>query len=195
MSPPRALKLLSNSVIVERDVFTRAPTEPVTAHAVGHYPLVLLAHRVTPRIAMEPTRFRHSPKSSDIPRWPPCCPTQSPTSTRTSPPSYSTRLFLSAPSPCHPRGRLSTHRHPSIHPPHPRLRPNTPHQQSVASRETHWLITVFTRPPMRRPNLCRHAWPHQRVAFCGRHGSSDAAGSTPRGRKLAAPGSARTRCR
>jgi len=68
MSPARALELLSNSVIVERDVLTRAPTEPLTTHAVGHHPLVLLTHdfatrghidayfverRVTPRIAME----------------------------------------------------------------------------------------------------------------------------------------------
>ena len=117
MSPPRALKLLSNSVIVERDVFTRAPTEPVTAHAVGHYPLVLLTrdfathgyidayfveHRVTPRIAMETSSIqalteivRHTPLAT-------CCPTQSPTSTRTSPPPRSTRPFPSAPSSCSP---------------------------------------------------------------------------------------------
>jgi hypothetical protein len=66
MSPARAPRLLSNSVIVERDVFTRAPTEQVTAHAVGH----TASHPESP---WKPTRFRHSPKSSDIPRWPPCC--------------------------------------------------------------------------------------------------------------------------
>ena len=74
MSPARALKLLSNSVIVERDVFTRAPTEQVTAHAVGHHTLVLLTHRVTPRIAMEtnsiqaPTEIvRHTPLATVLP--------------------------------------------------------------------------------------------------------------------------------
>jgi LysR family cyn operon transcriptional activator len=76
-------------VIVERDVFTRAPTEPVTAHAVGHYPLVLVTrdfatrghidayfveHRVRPRIAMETNSIqalteivRHTPLATVLP--------------------------------------------------------------------------------------------------------------------------------
>ena len=74
MSPARAPRLLSNSVIVERDVFTRAPTEKVTAHAVGHHALVLLTHRVTPRIAMETNSIqalteivRHTPLATVLP--------------------------------------------------------------------------------------------------------------------------------
>ena len=74
MSPARTLRLFANSVIVERDVFTRAPTEQVTAHAVGHHALVLLTHRVTPRIAMETNSIqalteivRHTPLATVLP--------------------------------------------------------------------------------------------------------------------------------
>ncbi len=131
MSPARALELLSNSVIVERDVLTRAPTEPLTAHAVGHHPLVLLTHdfatrghidayfverRVTPRIAMETNSIqalteivRHTSLATVVPD-------AVTHQHRTYAPSRSTRPFPPAPSPCSP-ARVPTKPPPPEHSP------------------------------------------------------------------------------